>query len=107
MEGALVGGLVAQVESELFLVGDGAGFGIVAGGLEIQSAAAEPVVLGDGFYERGFGQGFGLVLVAECGEECVELGLGFAGEDTEGSGQAVASVVQRRDGFRCFSFRAG
>jgi len=105
VKGALVGGLVAQRESELFLVDNGAGFGIVAGGFEIQGAAAEPVMLGHGFDERGFGEGFGLVFFAEGGEERVEFGLRFAGEDTEGSGQAMAGVVQSRDGFTHFGFR--
>ena len=67
MEVALVGGLVAQVEGELFWVGGLTGSGVVAGGFEVEGALAEPVMLGHGFDERGFGEGGGLVLVAEDG----------------------------------------
>jgi len=90
MEAALVGGLVAQVEGELFLVGDLAGGGIVARGFEMERALAEPVMLGHGFDERGFGEGGGLVLVTERGEERIEFGLRFGGEDAEGSRETVA-----------------
>ena len=107
MEAALVGGLVAQVEGELFLVHDLAGGGIVAGGFEVKGAPAEPVMLGHGFDERGFGEGGGLVLVAERGQECIEFGLRFGGEDAEGSGETVTRVVQRGGGFSSFSFWTG
>ena len=48
-----MGGLVAQVEGELFLVGDLAGGGVVAGGFEVERAPAEPMMLGHSFDERG------------------------------------------------------
>ena len=44
-------------------------------------------MLRHGFDERGFGEGRGLVLFAEGGEERVEIGLRFIGEDAEGSGK--------------------
>ena len=107
MEAALVGGLVAQVEGELFLVRDLAGGEIVAGGFEAERALAEPVMLGHGFDERGFGEGDGLMLLAERGKERIEFGLRFGGEDAEGSGEAVAHIIQCGGGFSRFTLRTG
>ena len=99
MEGALVGGLVAQTESELLFVHNLAGARIVAGEFEVQGAATEPVMLRHGFNEHGFRDGFGVVLFAKVGEKRIKIGLRFCGKDAEGSGEAVADAVQSRGGF--------
>ena len=101
-------GLIAQIVRELLFIGDGAGFGIVAGGFQIQSAAAKPVMLSHGFDEGDFGEGFGLVLFAERGEDRIELGLRFAGEDTEGLPSARGGYCsKRRQLFRLRFWAAG
>ena len=81
MKGALVSGLIAQVEGEPLGVGDLAGDGVEAECLERDGAMAEPVVLGHGLDERFFGWSGGPVLFAEAGEQIVEVGLGFRGKD--------------------------
>jgi hypothetical protein len=107
VEAALVRGLVAQEERELLLIGDLSGGGIVAAGFEVKGALAKPVMLGHGFDERGFGERGWLVLIAEDGEELIEFGLRFGGEDAEGSGETVAQVVQGSGGFSGIAFRTG
>ena len=86
MKRPLVRGLVAEIEGKLFFVGDLAGGWVVAGGLDIERAMAEPVMLCHRFDERGFGEGVRVVFFAEGSEELVEIGLRFGGEDAEGSG---------------------
>jgi hypothetical protein len=65
------------------------------------------MMLGHGFDERGFGEGGWLMLVAEDGEEFIEIGLRFGREDAEGSGETVTSVVQSGGCFSGFAFGAG
>ena len=102
-----MGGLVAQVEGELFLVGDLAGSGVVAAGFEVEGALAKPVMLGHGFDERGFGESGWSMLAGEGGEEFIEFGLRFGGEDAKGAGETVARIVQGSGGFSGFTFRTG
>ena len=101
MEGAVVGGLIAEEQCELaFLVFH---WQIVGHGdvLEALSALAEPVVLGHFLDEQGFGDGGWLVLGAEAAEEGVEFVLILRGKDGEGAGEAVAG------GFPGFGFGSG
>jgi hypothetical protein len=48
-----------------------------------------------------------LMLVAKDGEECIEFGLRFGGEDAEGSGETVARVVEGSGGFSSLTFWTG
>ncbi len=64
----------------------------------MESALAEPVTLGHGFDERSFGEGGCLMLVAGGGEESIEFGLRFGGEDAEASGETMARVVEGSGG---------
>ena len=50
-------------------------------------------MLRHGFDECGFGYGVGLVFFTKGGEERVEIGLRFGGEDAESSSQTMAGVV--------------
>lgn len=103
VERAVVGGLIAQEEAELF--GRVGADGRV---LQYQGALREPIVLGQTGYQDFFGGGGGLVLVAQGGEDGVELGLRFDFvEDPEFTGEAVAQVVQRGYGLAGGGARAG
>ncbi len=109
MKGALVSGLIAQVKGEALSVGDLAGDGVEAGCLERDGAGAEPVVLCHVLDERFF-RGCGRpVLGTKAGEEFIEIGLRFGGEDLEGARgrEAMAGVVARGGGFAGFRFGAG
>jgi len=75
VEGALVRGLVAQVEGELAVVDDLASGVVEAGFFQPHGAVAKPVVLG--LDERFFGRSLRLVLLLDLSEELVELGLRF------------------------------
>ncbi len=65
MEGAGVGGSVAEVEGEHFRVGDLAGLRIEAASLEVLGAVGKPVGFGHGGDKYGFGFGRGLVFGGE------------------------------------------
>src|SRR3954454_17238819 len=100
-------GLVAQVEGELFLIHDLAASRVVTAGFEVERALAKPVMLGHGFDEHGLGESGWLMLVPEDGQEFIEFGLRFGGEDAEGAGETVARIVQGSGGFSGFTFRTG
>jgi hypothetical protein len=109
MEGALVRGLVAQIEGELAIVDHLAGGVVEAGFFEPHGAVAQPVVLGHGLDERFFGGSSRLVLFLEGGEEFEEFVLRFGRQHPEfaGWGEPVTEVVARGGGFPGFGFRAG
>jgi hypothetical protein len=82
VEGSFVGGLVAQVESEL---GGGKDVPIFkhARVLEAQSAGAEPFMVGQALNENAFGFGLGLVLSCEAVAEFGEFSGIFIVEQVE------------------------
>jgi hypothetical protein len=67
--------------------------------LEHQGALREPERLRHSIDEHGFGETGGLVLVAESAKQHVEFIVVFPRQDAEGSGEAVAEIVHRGDGF--------
>jgi len=82
VEGSFVGGLVAQVESEL-LGGEDVLVFEDAGVLEAQSAHAEPFMVGHALDENTFGFSFGLVFCCEAGAEFGEFFGIFVVEQVE------------------------
>ncbi|MGH8162769.1 MAG: hypothetical protein ACREP1_00370, partial [Rhodanobacteraceae bacterium] len=93
MEGAVVGGLVAEPEGEE-LVGVGGGGFVVHGeiGAEL-GALAEPEMLRHFENEHVFENALRFVLGAEAFQECVEFFLRFRGQDGEFSAETPAGVV--------------
>ena len=67
MEGAGVGGLIAEIEGEEFGVGNLAGLWIEAGVLEGLGSIGEPVGFDHGVDEDGFGFGGGQVFGGQGG----------------------------------------
>jgi hypothetical protein len=65
VEGSGVGGLVAEIEGEEFLVGDMAVEGIEAGIGSALGAVGEPMGFGHAVDEDGFGFGDGLMFVGQ------------------------------------------
>ena len=102
-------GLVAEVESELAIVDELAGFEIEAGVFQAHGAMAQPVMLGHGLDERFFGGCCGLVLLLELGQEFEEVVLRFRWQHPEFArrGETVTEVVARGGGFPGFRFGAG
>ena len=99
MEGALVGGFIAQVESEAFVI-DGA---VVqeTESLQKRGAVAQPVVLGHALDQDEFGTVFRAVFIFEIHDELVEFYGAFPGEEDEHAasiGEPVDDVVLRRCG---------
>ncbi len=98
-EGAVVGGLVAEVKGELLIGFVHREVGIEALLLQRKSALGEPEVLGHFLDEQEFVGVGGLMLSMERGEEAVEIFLPFPSENSEGASEAVAEIVLRRGGF--------
>src|SRR6185437_8763973 len=96
MEGTLVGGFIAQVESEALVV-DGA---VVQETVPLQhgGAVAQPVMLGHALDQDQFGTVFGAVLIFEVYGELVEFYGAFPREEDEHTasvGETVDNVVLR------------
>lgn len=98
MEGALVGGLVAKVERELFVVFDGA-FRIEAQTLQMNGTLPEPFVLRHAVDENLLGHAVGLVFVAETGLERFKFFPVFPTEKVETAGRGA--VVRCNWSLRC------
>jgi hypothetical protein len=96
MEGALVGGLIAQKQGQAFGVYAFAREALV---LEAKGALGKPVGLGHLFYKDVFGRVGGLVLVEEGGLEGRERGGIFAGDEEDAAGEAVFCGITRRSQF--------
>src|SRR5690242_6889849 len=99
MEGALVCRLIAQVESEAFVI-DRA---IVQETESLQQggAIAQPVVLGHALDQDQLGTVFRAVLVFEVDDELVEFYGAFPGEEDEHAasiGETVDDMILRRCG---------
>ena len=109
MIGAIVRGLVAEIETELFGVRRGAGFerGFEEGLLEAEGALLEPVMLGHGGDQDFLGFGGWGEFEVEVEEEIVVSGVVLGGEDDEGAGQAVPEIVVSDGGEAGFGLRAG
>ncbi len=105
MKRPVVGGLVAHVERELLLL-VAAGHAVIESGvLEDKGAFREPGGLRHFVDQHGFGEGGGLVLLAQAVEQLVEFVLLFPGEHAERAGEAVTKIVHRRNGFAFRSTR--
>ena len=92
VEGSFVGGLVAQVESEL-LGGEDVLIFEDAGVLEAQSAHAKPFVISHALDENAFGFGLGLIFLSEAVAEFAEfLGI-FVVEKVERLAVVLAETV--------------
>src|SRR5581483_8509920 len=107
MEGPLVGGLIAQEQSELpFLVPHRE---IVLHGhvLEIDSALDEPVVLRHSFNEEEFGDGGGFVLGVKARFESKEYLRVFGLQDGECAAKSVLEIIFAGSGFSLGAFRTG
>ena len=107
VEGAVVGGLVAQEEVQGFEALFGILVGIQGVVEEEGGAPGGPIVLGHFGDEDFLGDGGGVVLGAKVGEERFVVGLGFVGHDAEGSGEAESEIVGGRGGFAGVGFGAG
>jgi len=93
VEGPFVGGLIAQIESELLCREDVLVFED-AGVLEAESAHAEPFMVGHPLDESAFGFGLGLVFCCEAGAEFAEfLGI-FVIEQVERLTVVLAETVR-------------
>jgi hypothetical protein len=101
MEGALLSGLIPQVERELLVI-DGEEHSFV---LEPQSALGEPVVFGHVPDQEGFGGGFRLVFGGEGFDEDLELVVILVGKEGELARKSVASVIAGRRRFAFFGAR--
>ncbi len=107
MQGAIIGGLIAQEQGELaFFFEEGQGGIVHHGVLEALGALAEPVMLGHFEDEDAFGHGFDLMLHRKAVEEVVECVLIFGFEDGEDAGEAETEIVHARGGFSGFGVRA-
>jgi hypothetical protein len=104
MEGALVGGLVAQKKRQAFGVHAFAREALV---LEAKGALGEPLGLDHLFYKDVFGRVGGLVLVEESGLEGGERGGIFARDEEDAAGEAVFRGITRRSQFAHGGARAG
>jgi hypothetical protein len=104
MEGAFVGSLVADEESQRFSIHAIFGEAII---LEAQGALGEPVRLGHLVDEHLFG-GVGGLMIGEKGvKERFEIGAVLAGDDHFAGCQAVFERVTRRSQFPRRSNGAG
>ena len=106
MEGSLVGGLVAEVEGEAFVVDRAVGGEALA--LEEQGAIAQPVMLGETFDQQHFGGAEGEVLADELALQRDVFGGVFPWQEEEQEafvGQAVFGVIAGGSGFAFFCYR--
>ena len=106
-EGAVIGGLIAQVEGERFFLVGGRAIAREGQVLEANSALAKPVMLGHALDEDFFGGSGGLVFAAERVEELIEGVLVFGGEHREDGAETVFEGVATGDGFASFGGRSG
>ena len=107
-EGAVVVGLVAEIDREQEIGALAGALAVEAAFLERGGAEAEPVVLGELVDQRVFGGGGGLMLGAEVGQELVVVVLRFPVEHGEGlAGETVAAGVLAGGGFAFGGARAG
>src|SRR5581483_7649042 len=107
MEGPVVGGLVAQVQSELpFLIPHR---DIVLHGdvLEVDGALAEPMMLRHFVDEQEFGDGGGFMLGTEAGFESKKFLRVFAFENGECAAKSILEIVFAGSGFALRAFRTG
>ncbi len=108
MEGTLVSGLIANVESESFAeIGVLGGLRSEASVLETQSALNQPIVAGHVDDQKPFGESGGIVLVQQVAAESHEGRSIFRRQDTERAVKAVAKIVARGDGFSFGGTRSG
>ncbi len=99
-ESALIGGLVAHVESKVpFPLRSGATFLEHDHFLHDLSALTEPVMLGETVDQDVFGGRGGFVFAAQILEKVVEGVLAFGREDEELAAEAVFEAILGRDGF--------
>ena len=99
VEGALVGGLVAHIEGELFFLPAGGEFGVEREALEREGALHEPVMLGHVVDEQLFSWGRRLVFGAQIGNELLEVFFALPGESHELAGEAMTPAILRDGGF--------
>ncbi len=104
MESAFVGGPVAQEEGQLLAIDLVAG---EAGVLEAGGAIHEPVGLGHFVNKELFGGVGGRVVGGEIGEQGVEGGRVFAGNDDCAGSEAVLEGVAGGGGFSRGRARSG
>ena len=105
MKGAILRGVVANIERKLLFIDLG---GVLKrGGLQTQGALTDPVVLGHLLDEHGFGGSGGLMFVAQRFEQFLEFGGVFVGQEDPFAGEAVAQIVLRESGFACRCFWTG
>jgi len=101
VEGALMSGLVAEVEGKGFGVGDFAGFGIEAAGKEPLGALRQPMAFRHVGDEDEFGRSRGLIFVGQGVLKGAELVLALEGKEGEVAvmpGQSVDGVILRGSG---------
>ena len=106
MEGALVGGLIADQHGEVF------GRHVVlrelqGNPLKAHGALAEPEVLGHLLDEESFGGARQPVFFVEIGEEGFEFFPVFTAKDEVVGAESVAACVLSRTGFAFFCLGAG
>jgi hypothetical protein len=103
VEGSLVGGLVAEVESQAFFVNGTVVMKAV--GLQKLRAIAQPMVLGHPLDQDQFGAAHGTMLAFEIDDELVVF-LGVLpwqkDEHAASIGEAVARVIAGRNGLALF-----
>ena len=109
MIGAIVSGLVTEIEAELLGVGRGAVFdgGFEEGLLETEGALAQPVMLSHGGGEDLLGFRRRREFEVEVEEEIVVCYAVLGGEDDEGGGQAVTEIVVGDGGETGLGLRSG
>ena len=87
VEGAFVGGSIAEKEGEALFVDSAVGSEALV--LKANGALAQPVGLGQVVHEKLFGGVGGLVLLVKCFAERCESGGIFAGDEQGAGGEAV------------------
>ena len=107
MEGALVGGLVAHVESELLFEDGIVETAREAFLLETESALEEPVVPHHVHDQEALGGSCRLVLGVEVVHESDKLAAVFRRQDAECAVEAMTEIVERRDGLAFGGARIG
>lgn len=96
VEGALVGGLVAEEEGEPLFVNAGRGEAVT---LEADGALFEPVGLGELVDEEVFGRAGGLMIFDEGLQKSFEFCRVFTGNDERAGCEAVFERITRRSQF--------
>ena len=104
MEGAFVGGLIAEIERELFLFNRTL---CKAGVLQYEGTGTQPPSLSHLCDEQSFRRCSGLVLFSKLLCKLVELFSVFPTQNPECAREAMAEIVLAGNGFTDFRFGTG